>query len=321
MRYDGKGGERLDLFLVRSLRDLTRSQIKRLITSGFVLVNGERAKAGVLLRTGDLVDVSIPPSPPCQLQPEVVRFDVLYEDPWVLVLNKPAGLVVHPGPGHPSGTLVHGLLAHCPAIETVGGRERAGLVHRLDKDTSGVMIVAKTPEAHLALSRQFKEHTAHKDYIALVHGTPERPSGSISSPLGRDRWDRKRISVRTRKPRTAVTHWQVLGLFEDYALLLVRPETGRTHQIRVHLACMHHPVAGDALYGPKASSLGGKGRAPFAPRQLLHAASLSIEHPQSGQRQTFRAPLPRDLAEILQVLDPTLLEKLTLWIEAGYNLD
>lgn len=309
------------MFLVRSLRDLTRSQIKRLITSGFVLVNKEKAKAGELLRTGDLVEVSIPPSPPSQLRPEAVGFDVLYEDPWVLVLNKPAGLVVHPGPGHPSGTLVHGLLAHCPAIETVGGRERAGLVHRLDKDTSGVMIVAKTTEAHLALSRQFKGHTAHKDYLALVHGTPRQHSGSISVPLGRDRWDRKRISPRTSKPRAAVTHWQVLGLFKDYALLLVRPETGRTHQIRVHLASMHHPVAGDALYGPKAGSVGGKkGRAPFASRQLLHAASLSIDHPHSGERQTFRAPLPRDLVEILRVLDPSLLEKLTLWIEFCYNL-
>jgi len=285
-----------------------------------VSVNGERAKAGAFLRPGDRVAVSRPPSPPSQLQPEAVEFQILYEDPWIVVLNKPPGLVVHPGPGHPCGTLVHGLLARFPALEAVGGRERAGLVHRLDKDTSGVMIVAKTSEAHISLARQFKERTAHKDYLALVHGVPRQTSGSISIPLGRDRWDRKRISPRTSRAREAVTHWRVWGVFTGCALLQVRPETGRTHQIRVHLAAIHHPVVGDSLYGPKGTPVGGrKVGPPAASRQLLHAASLSIDHPHSGLRRTFRAPLPDDLAEILRVLDPSVLEKLTSWVRFGYN--
>jgi 23S rRNA pseudouridine1911/1915/1917 synthase len=312
--YEELGSDRLDRFLVGQIPALSRSQIRRLILSGNVLLNGTEAKAGARLRPHDRVEVRIPSSPPSALEPQPIPLDVLYEDPWIIVLNKPPGLVAHPGPGHPSGTLVNALLAHCPALESVGGPQRAGLVHRLDKDTSGVMVVGKTDEAHRELARQFREHSVEKAYVALVHGIPRRPSGTVRLPLGRDPRDRQRISTRTRKPRAATTHWEVMRRFPHCALLRVRPETGRTHQIRVHLAAIQHPVVGDPLYGSRSRVRQIPGRElrnslMAVSRQLLHAESLAFRHPQEGERRAFRAPYPTDLAEILRVLETAGDEK------------
>ena len=312
--YEEEGSDRLDRFLARSLPGITRSQIRRLILTGHVSLNGKQAKAGARLRPHDRVEVCIPPSPPSPLRPEPIPLDVLHEDPWILVLNKPAGLVVHPGPGHASGTLVNALLAHSPGLESVGGPQRAGLVHRLDKGTSGVMVVGKTDAAQRDLARQFKERSVEKVYVALVHGRPRGPSGTIRLPLGRDPRDRQRISTRTRTPRTAITRWEVVKGFSHCALLRVRPETGRTHQIRVHLAAIQHPVVGDLLYGSRSRSRQIPGKEIQqallgASRQLLHAESLALHHPHWGERRTFQAPFPTDLVEILSFLESGRREK------------
>jgi 23S rRNA pseudouridine1911/1915/1917 synthase len=305
--YKGREKKRLDSFVANSLHEITRSQVRRLILSGLVTRNKQKAKPGELLRSGDLVEVTIPPSPPSELKPEPIPLNIIYDDQWLLVLNKPPGMVVHPGPGHTSGTLVHALLALYPALNSVGGAQRAGLVHRLDKETSGVMIIAKTEEAHRHLTLQFKERQVEKSYLALVHGWIKDGRGTISLPLGRHTRDRKRSSTRTRSPRIAITHWQTLSRLDHCTLLRVRPETGRTHQIRVHLASINHPVVGDSLYG-------GRSRTRQIPRedvrhvlqsvsrQLLHSESLSIYHPSQGVKCTFRAPTATDLLEILSFL-------------------
>jgi 23S rRNA pseudouridine1911/1915/1917 synthase len=284
--------------------DLSRSQIKRLIIAGNVLLSGKRVKAGALIRPGDWVEVRIPPSAPSHLEPEPIPLAILYEDSWLLAVDKPPGLVVHPGPGHPTGTLVHALLAHCPALDSVGGHQRAGLVHRLDKDTSGVMVVAKTTLAHRHLACQFKERTVEKEYLALVHGRLRDSSGTVDLSLGRDPGDRKRISVRSRTPRPAITHWQVLTWLPHTTLLRLRPQTGRTHQIRVHVATLGHPVVGDALYGSRSiarqvSREDVRSALLRVSRQLLHAERLSFDHPDGSGRISFRSPLPSDLVEIL----------------------
>jgi 23S rRNA pseudouridine1911/1915/1917 synthase len=304
LTYRGDVRERLDLFIFHSLSEFSRSQVRRLIISGLALLNGQQAKAGSLLRPGDLVEITIPPSPPPRIKPESIPLEILYDDPHLLAINKPAGMVVHPGPGHTSKTLVHALLALCPALDTVGGPQRAGLVHRLDKDTSGVMVVAKTEQAHRHLTTQFKERQVEKSYLTLVHGIVQGVSGIINLPLGRHPRDRKRISTRTRTPRSAVTHWQILKRLPYCTLLRVKPETGRTHQIRVHLAAVHHPVVGDPLYrgGTRLRQIPKEDTRSIllsAPRQFLHAETLSIDHPTLGHRCTFTAPLPTDLMEIL----------------------
>jgi 23S rRNA pseudouridine1911/1915/1917 synthase len=306
--YDGPGGQRLDRVLTARLDGLTRSQVKRLIEAGLVQVNGKPAKAGSQVRPGDELAVRIPSSPPSHILPEPIPLKVLHEDAWILVVDKPAGLVVHPGAGHPSGTLIHALMAHCPALDSIGGTQRAGLVHRLDKDTSGVMVVAKNEAAHRELTRQFKERLVSKEYLALVHGRVQGPGGDLALPIGRDPKDRKRISVRSRSPRAAVTHWEVVRHLPHCTLLRVRPETGRTHQIRVHLASVRHPVVGDALYGSRARAL-QTGRADIrrillaVPRQFLHAERLTLVHPDDGVRRTYSAPLADDLARWLRAAE------------------
>jgi 23S rRNA pseudouridine1911/1915/1917 synthase len=297
----------LDRFVAERLKELTRSQIKRLITSGHVRLSGRKVKAGAQIRPGDWVEVTIPPSPPSNLEPEFIPLAILHEDDWILALDKPSGLVVHPGPGHASGTLVHALLAHCPALDTIGGPQRAGLVHRLDKDTSGVMVVAKTNTAHRHLTRQFKDRNVEKEYLALVHGRLRDAAGTIQASLGRDPRDRKKISTRSRRPRAAVTHWRVVAWLPHATLLRLRLETGRTHQIRVHLATLGHPVVGDLLYGSRSRARGVPRESVRkvlleVSRQLLHAERLALEHPDGTGRIAFRAPLPADMVEILQRL-------------------
>jgi 23S rRNA pseudouridine1911/1915/1917 synthase len=298
--------ERLDVFLSKRL-GISRSQAKNMIQEGLVQLNARPGKASARLKRGDKLQVSLVEAAPPRLVPQPMDLDIVYEDEEILVLSKPAGLVVQPGAGHFSATLVHGLLAHCPKIGGVGGEARAGLVHRLDKDTSGVMVVAKTQMAHDALSRQFSQRRVHKEYLALVHGRMSQRSGTVETPLGRDRKDPKRISTRPRKPKEAVSRWELLAWLGTTSWLKVIPETGRTHQIRVHMASIGHPVVGDPLYGGKRrlkdlSPDPQKNLLMRVKRQLLHAWRISIEHPSSGERLWFQVPIPGDMEMVLRDL-------------------
>jgi 23S rRNA pseudouridine1911/1915/1917 synthase len=299
---------RLDAFLVLKTQDLTRSRVQELIRSGFVRVNHRLTKPGYRLKPGDRIEVTLPPLQPLCLGPEAVAFEVVYEDPWLIVVNKPPGIVVHPAPGHFTGTLVHGLLQHCKDLSGVGGVTRPGIVHRLDKDTSGLMVVAKNDAAHAALSKQFKAGTVTKRYVALVHGIVKGQKGEIDLPIGRHPVRRKEMSVQPSKGRTARTLWEkteeLAGLF---SLLCVSPKTGRTHQIRVHLTHMGYPIVGDPVYGHRRSWW--KKRFPEdsgvlsrIERQMLHAGTLGFVHPQGGEYREFTAPLAADMALVLEML-------------------
>lgn len=287
-------GERLDKVVVALVPQLTRAAAQRLIKGGEVTVNGRAAKPGYRVQAGETVSVRIPPQPPTLVLPEAMSLDIVYEDEALLVVNKPAGLVVHPAPGHAGGTLVNGLLAYCPQIAEVGGPERAGIVHRLDKDTSGLIVVAKDEATHTALQRQFKRRGVSKTYLALVEGQVQPPEGIIEAPIGRDRVRRKRMMV-TPSGRQARTTYRVLEYFADHTLLEVQPVTGRTHQIRVHLAWLGYPVVGDDVYGYRRQRL-------LQGRHFLHAARLRFTHPLTGEEMALEAPLPPELADVLKRL-------------------
>ena len=295
-------GERLDRFLAAS-SGLTRARIQALIAGGQVRVGGALRKAGALLRGGQQIILTLPPPEPSNLSPEPIPLDVLYEDADLLVINKPAGLVTHPAAARRTGTVVNALLHHCPDLRGIGGVERPGLVHRLDKDTSGCLVVAKTEAAHEGLSRQFRARQVRKTYLALVRGSLREKSGRITVPIGRDRRDRKKMGVRTARGREAATAFRVLRDLPGATLLEVTLETGRTHQIRVHLAHLGHPVVGDALYGgsrERRAREGGGG--PVAPRQLLHAWRIAFTHPRTGAAVAVEAPPPADLRPYLESL-------------------
>jgi 23S rRNA pseudouridine1911/1915/1917 synthase len=288
-------GERLDRFLARHLPAHSRSALQRLIESGDVLVNRSVSKASYRLEAGDLVEVTLPPpaAPPPEAQE--VPLQVVYEDAALAVLDKPAGLVVHPAHGHAGGTLWNGLLARYPELRTWPREEGwPGLVHRLDRDTSGLLLVARTPEARAALRAQFKATEVGKVYLALVIGRPEHEQARIEAPIARDPEARKRMAV-VAGGRPAVSEYRLLEQLDDYALLEVRPQTGRTHQIRVHLAAIGHPVVGDRVYGPRRQKL-------RLGRLFLHAAELTFRHPTTGKDMTFRAPLPAELEDVLEGL-------------------
>ncbi|MCX7683168.1 MAG: RluA family pseudouridine synthase [Anaerolineae bacterium] len=289
--YDG---ERLDKVVVALVPQLTRAAAQRLIKEGEITVNGRVTKAGYRVQAGETIAVRLPPQPPTQILPEAMPLDIVYEDAALLVLNKPAGLVVHPAPGHTGGTLVNGLLAYCPQIAGVGGPERAGIVHRLDKDTSGLLVVAKDEATHAALQRQFKRRGVLKTYLALVEGQVQPPEGIIEAPIGRDRVRRKRMMV-TPSGRAARTIYRAREYFADHTLLEVQPVTGRTHQIRVHLAWLGYPVVGDEVYGHRRQRL-------LRGRYFLHAAKLRFTHPLTGEEVALEAPLPPELAEVLKRL-------------------
>ena len=294
-------GVRLDRYLAR-VTGLPRSQIQRLIESGRVLVEGRRLKASATIVPGQRIRLSIPRPRPSALTPEPIPLEILYEDQDLLALNKPAGLVVHPAPGHPGGTLVHALLYHCPDLPGIGEERRPGIVHRLDKETSGVMVVAKTDAAMASLAGQFKERRVKKTYLALVHGEVKQTEASIAAAIGRHERDRKRMAVKTRKGREAVTTYRVMKRLDGFTLLQVHPETGRTHQIRVHLSAIGHPVVGDKVYGgrkEKKSEVRGAGCGVRAERQLLHAWKLGLFHPKTNEWMEFEAPLPADFASWL----------------------
>jgi len=291
--------QRLDKFLTAALDGTySRSRIQAWIREGRVLVNDQPAtKTGLTLEAPARVTVHIPPVLPSRLEPEDIALDVIFENDDVLVVNKPAGMVVHPSPGHTSGTLVHAALAHAPEMRGVGGEHRPGVVHRLDKDTSGVIILAKNDAAHQFLQAQFKTRSTRKVYLALVDGAPPTPAGRIEAPIDRDPSHRKRMKVvPPGKGRAAVTEYRTLETFPGYTLLEARPLTGRTHQIRVHLAFLGCPVTADALYGRK------KGTALPLTRHFLHAHSLTITLPGETAPRTFTAPLPDDLQAVLAAL-------------------
>lgn len=271
------GGTRLDLFLSEQLA-ITRSQVKRLVDSELVRVNGEAVKAGYKLRAGDEIEVTIRPEPEMNLEPEPIPLQILYEDEDLAVINKPKGLVVHPGAGNWTGTLVHALLYHLDDLSEEGGSDRPGIVHRLDKDTSGLMVVAKNNSTHAHLSELLKERLMEKHYLALVHGAMRDDEGVIDKPIGRHPKDRKKMAV-VEWGREAQTIYRVEERFSKYTLVRLRLITGRTHQIRVHLASLHHPIVGDPLYGLKTGNLG-------ADSQLLHACYLAFTHP-NGQHLEF----------------------------------
>jgi len=300
--------ERLDLFLSEQTLPLTRSQIKKLIDTQHVTVNQVLAKASCLIKKGDLIEVHLQEPKKSSVEPENIALEIIFEDDHIVVVNKPAGMVVHPAAGNYSGTLVNALLFHCSFLSGVGGILRPGIVHRLDKGTSGVLLVAKNDIAHQNLSNQFKSRSVKKIYLALVYRQMEEDEGKIETEIGRHCSDRKKMSTHARKGRSAVTRWKVLKKYKNYSLLEVHIQTGRTHQIRVHLSSLHHPIIGDNLYGGKKclSNLKDvviKSKLKSMQRPFLHAHLLGFQHPQNDQYQEFTAPLPEELNEILTVIE------------------
>jgi 23S rRNA pseudouridine1911/1915/1917 synthase len=295
---DSDEGSRIDVALTRLLPDLSRAQAKRWIDEGRVTLEGRRTRASRICRRGERVEVSIPPPAPAAPIGEPIPLDILYEDPHIVVVNKRAGMVVHPAPGHASGTLVNALLAHTKDLSGVGGVMRPGIVHRLDAGTSGVLVVAKNDRSHRALQAQFQKRTVSKVYLALAHGTT-RERFVIDRPIGRDLRRRTKISSRTRTPREATSEVRRLERLPGSSLLEIRILTGRTHQIRAHLSEAGHPLVGDRDYGAPRRSL--KPLQEFE-RPALHARRLEFAHPESGEPMTFEAPLPEDFSALLREL-------------------
>jgi 23S rRNA pseudouridine1911/1915/1917 synthase len=303
-------GRRLDQFLSETGLNLSRSQAKKLIEGGVIFLNQKPAKPSIHLKAGDTVSGSLPEPQPLPLKPENLPLLILYEDSSIIVVDKPAGMVVHPAPGNPSGTLVNALLHHCKDLSGINGVLRPGIVHRLDKDTSGVMVVAKGDEAYRQLTRQFKNRTVEKVYLAIAYGKFTQEEGLIDSAIGRHPKERKRMSTRTKRARVAITRWKRIESLDGYTLLEIFPQTGRTHQIRVHLAAMGHPLLGDPLYGRKGRA--GTIRDPLLKdltkqinRQALHALRLIFDHPKTGKRIQFESPLPQDMRDVLEWLRAT----------------
>src|SRR2546423_1149862 len=282
-------GQRLDRFLAKALPAFSRARLQTLIREKFVTVDGKPARPRDSVRTGAVVEVREPEAAKIEAQPEAMHLEILFEDDDLLVLNKPAGLVVHPGAGHQEHTLVNALLAHCKNLSGIGGKERPGIVHRLDKETSGVLVIAKNDATHRDLSKQFAERTTGKTYLALVAGMPRQKAGMIDAPIARHPVHRQRMSIAQRTGRSAKTNYRVLETNGDVSLVECTIHTGRTHQIRVHLHHLGNPVLGDKLYG-------GQPRGNF-PRQMLHAWKLSFRHPRTGKTMSFTAPIPRDFSK------------------------
>ncbi len=300
-------GRRLDQLLSETDLNLSRSQAKHLIQKHLIFLNQKPTKPSAQVRAGDLVSGSLPKPEPLSLKPEPLPLAILYEDSSIIVIDKPPGMVVHPAYGNPSGTLVNALLYHCRDLAGINGVLRPGMVHRLDKDTSGVMVVAKEDKAFHHLTNQFKNRTVEKVYLAIVYGKFSQDKGFIDAAIGRHPRERKRMSTRTKKGREAITRWKKLEEFDSCTFLEIAPQTGRTHQIRVHLSSVGHPLLGDPLYGRK-----GRPGALDDPvlkacmrrmsRQALHAKRLEFTHPRTGGRVQFVSPLPQDMKEVLEWL-------------------
>jgi len=281
---------RLDKYVSEKCPELSRTQAQKLIADGYIMVNNHVAKAGLRLKLGDKVNIIIPPAPPNRLLPEALPLKIIYEDKDLLVIDKPAGLTTHPAPGHYSHTLVNAILAYLPSLPDTGDLLRPGIVHRLDKDTSGAMVIAKNSVAQQSLISQFKAHSVEKAYLVLVKGHLTPANGVIEAPIGRDPHNRKRMAV-VAEGREARTHYKVVKYIGNYTLLEVRPETGRTHQIRVHLSAIGYPVVGDTTYGAKS---------PYLSRQFIHASRLGFKLPSTGEYVEFTSDLPPDLEQALK---------------------
>jgi 23S rRNA pseudouridine1911/1915/1917 synthase len=305
---------RLDQILSANVKDLSRSRLQKLVREGQVQVNGVIiTKPSYRLDGNEVIELQIPPKKPTALEPEPIPLDILFENKDLIVINKPAGMVVHPSAGHDTGTLVHAVLAHAPDIQGIGGEQRPGVVHRLDKDTSGLILMAKNDAAFYALQKQFTERTVHKTYVALVDGTPPTPSGRIEASIGRDPAHRKKMAVvSARKGRAAVSQYTILENFANHSLLEVHPITGRTHQIRLHLAFIGCPVVGDRVYGRKRPSL-------EIHRHFLHASKIRIILPGKREAMIFEAPLAEDLDEVLSALRGDSLRTSWEFISGGEN--
>ena len=295
---DGKG-HRLDAWLSVVEPDLSRARIQDLIRSGRITLNGKSTKPSQSLISGQEIQINIPAAVEIELQPETIPLNILFEDSDLIVINKPAGMVVHPAAGHASGTLVNALLAHCPDLAGINGEKRPGIVHRLDRDTTGVMVVAKNDITMRSLTSQFKLRQTTKEYLALVWGHLNPPAGRTETLIGRNPRDRKKMCTKPDIGRNAITNYETQEKFADTSLLRVRIETGRTHQIRVHMAFLGHSIVGDPQYGrPRHNIL----PVPVPTRQMLHAARLTLAHPSTGQVLSFEAPLPEDMNTLIHRL-------------------
>lgn len=292
---DSDSGKRVDVFLTEHIQGYSRTYFKKLIEDEMVKIDGRARKANYKLNAGQKLDITLPDPVELEIEPEDIEIDVVYEDDDLLVVNKPQGMVVHPAHGNYSGTLVNGLLKRCDGLSGINGIIRPGIVHRIDKDTSGIIVVAKTNEAHMDLSRQLKEHSINRKYVALLEGRLKEEKGTVDAPIGRDPANRKKMTVINKNSKNAITHYKVLELFESNTLIEARLETGRTHQIRVHMAHIGHPVVGDPVYGYRKQRFKLNG-------QLLHAALLGFVHPRTKEYMEFTAPLPRYFQEILNKL-------------------
>ncbi len=295
------GGKRLDAYLAEVLADLTRSRIQKLIAEGCITVNGGNVRSNYKLRCGDEIDIQIPEARETQIVAEEIPLDIVYEDDSMLVVNKPQGMVVHPAAGNYQGTLVNALMAHCgDNLSGINGEIRPGILHRIDKDTSGLLMVAKNDRAHLGLSQQIKEHSLTREYLALVHGRIKEDSGTIDAPIGRDEKDRKKMTITEKNSKNAVTHFFILERFDKYTYVRCRLETGRTHQIRVHMSKNGHSIVGDPVYGAKKEEFKLNG-------QLLHAHLIGFIHPETGEYMEFSRPVPEYFQEVLEKLRRKML--------------
>ena len=295
-----ESGERIDALLARALPSLSRSQVQKLLEQGMVTLNGRELKKNFRCSAGEGYEVLLPEPAELPLIPQNIPLDVVYEDGDLIVINKPRGLVVHPAPGHPDGTLVNALLWHCgDSLSGIGGQRRPGIVHRIDKDTSGLLIVAKNDFAHQGLSAQLADHSLCREYEALVRGNFKQDCGTVDKPIGRHPVDRKRMAVTEKNAKQAVTHWQLLASYRGYSHILCRLETGRTHQIRVHMASIGHPLLGDFTYGAPSPEKGLEG-------QCLHARRLRFVHPRTGEHILLETELPAYFMDVLARLGPKI---------------
>lgn len=298
-RYDWNvestdAGERIDKFISLQEEDWSRSQVQNWVKEGRVTVNGEPVKNNYKVAVDDEISLRVPPPKEMSIEPELMQLAIVYEDSDVVVVNKQRGLVVHPAPGHYTGTLVNGLLAHCKDLSGINGVLRPGIVHRIDKDTSGLLMVAKNDKAHVSLAEQLKDHKVNRQYVAIVHGVIPHEMGTIDAPIGRDPKSRQQMAVVFGNSKPAVTHFIVLERFKEFTVVELKLETGRTHQIRVHMKYIGYPVAGDPKYGPKNTlQLNG---------QALHAKTLGFSHPRTGERLEFEAPMPAEMLDVIHML-------------------